>query len=274
MRPFDTATGAAMPHSGAGLWLGLRTLRNLRKAFAWAWLDIICQYRRSKIGPLWETINALVMTLGMTVVSSAVIGGAVSSLVAYIGLGMIIWLVLSAFISEGASTFIRNRENILTTNLSIDFYVSRMVLRIFIIFCHHFILYFLAVVIGLITLDWLALLAIPGIFLVFVNGFWVVTLTALLCARFRDLELILRNLLQLAFFVTPIFWDYRHVASARAYIVTYNVFFYFLEIVRAPLLGELPSPEQYEVVLSVTVIGYLLTYLTYRRMRRQLAFFV
>jgi ABC-type polysaccharide/polyol phosphate export permease len=54
---------AAMPHKGAALWLGLRTLRNLRKAFAWAWLDIVCQYRRSKIGPLWETINALVMTV-------------------------------------------------------------------------------------------------------------------------------------------------------------------------------------------------------------------
>jgi ABC-type polysaccharide/polyol phosphate export permease len=272
--PFDTAAGTAMPHEGAMLWLGLRTVRNLRKAFAWAWLDIVCQYRRSKIGPLWETINALVMTVGMTVVSSAVIGGNLSSLVAYIGLGMIIWYVLSAFISEGTSTFIRNRDNILSTNLSIDFYVSRMVLRIFIIFCHHLVLFLLAVVIGLITLQWATLLAIPGIFLMFVNGFWIVTLTALLCARFRDLELILRNLLQLAFFVTPIFWDYRHVASTKAYVLTYNIFFYYLEIVRSPLLGEVPSPEQYEVVLSVTVVGYLLTYLTYRRMRRQLAFFV
>jgi ABC-type polysaccharide/polyol phosphate export permease len=274
MQPFDTATGAAMPHSGAGLWLALRTVRNLRKAFAWAWLDIICQYRRSKIGPLWETINALVMTLGMTVVASAVIGGALPNLVAYIGLGMIIWFVLSAFIGEGAATFIRNRENILSTNLSIDFYVSRMVLRIFIIFCHHLILYLLAVVIGLVTLHWVAMLAIPGIFLLFVNGFWIVTLTALLCVRFRDLELILRNLLQLAFFVTPIFWDYRHVASTKAFLVTYNIFFYFIEIVRAPLLGEMPSPEQYEVVLSATAMGYALTYLTYRRMRRQLAFYV
>src|SRR5262249_7454093 len=69
----DATTGATMPHTGATLWLGLRTLRNLHKGLTWAWLDTVCQYRRSKIGPLWETINVLVMTLGIAVVSSAVI---------------------------------------------------------------------------------------------------------------------------------------------------------------------------------------------------------
>ena len=41
------------------LLLAIRTLRNLRKCASWAWLDTVCQYRRSRLGPLWETINAL-----------------------------------------------------------------------------------------------------------------------------------------------------------------------------------------------------------------------
>ena len=73
LQAFDATTGAAMPHSGAALWL--RTVRNLRKGLTWAWLDPVCQYRRSTIGPLWETVNVLVMTLGIAVVTSAVIGG-------------------------------------------------------------------------------------------------------------------------------------------------------------------------------------------------------
>jgi ABC-type polysaccharide/polyol phosphate export permease len=94
------------------------------------------------------------------------------------------------------------------------------------------------------------------------------------CARYRDVELIVRNLLQLAFFVTPVFWDYRHIISERKYIVDYNVLFYFLEIVRAPLLGEVPTAQTYIVVLAVTAVGYLMAYLVYRRMRRDLAFYV
>ena len=263
-----------MPHQGAALWLALRTLRNLRKAFAWAWLDIVCQYRRSKIGPLWETINALVMTIGMTVVSSAVIGGRPASLIGYIGLGMITWTVLSNFLNEGAATLVHSRDHILTSNLSIDYYISRMVMRNLIVFLHHFVLYFLALVTGVLSLHWTALLAVPGILLLFVNGYWIVTTISLVCTRFRDLELIIRNLMQLVFFVTPIFWDYRHVASNRSFIVDYNLFFYFIEIVRGPLLGETPPVQYYEVVLVVTVIGYLLAYLTYRRLRRELAFFL
>jgi ABC-type polysaccharide/polyol phosphate export permease len=274
LQALDATTGAAMPHSGAALWLGLRTVRNLRKGLTWAWLDTVCQYRRSKIGPLWETINVLVMTLGIAVVSSAVIGGTMTDLIAYIGLGIIVWSAITAQIGEGTTAFVRNREYILSSNLSIDFYVARMSFRIAITFCHHLILYVLGVALGLISLHWITLLAVPGILLLFINGFWAITLLALVCARFRDVELIVRNLLQLAFFVTPIFWDYRRVLTGREYIVDYNVLFYFIEIVRGPLLGEVPPLRIYAVVLAVTVIGYVLAYLAYRRMRRNLAFFV
>jgi ABC-type polysaccharide/polyol phosphate export permease len=274
LQALDATTGAAMPHSGAALWLGLRTLRNLRKGLVWAWLDTVCQYRRSKIGPLWETINVLVMTLGIAVVSSAVIGGTVTDQIGYIGLGIIVWTAITSLIGEGTTAFMRNRDYILSSNLSIDFYVARMSFRIFITFCHHLLLYVVGVALGLITLHWVSLLAIPGVLLLFVNGFWAITLLALVCTRFRDVELIVRNLLQLAFFVTPIFWNYRQIVSERKFIVDYNVLFYFLDIVRAPLLGEIPSERTYLVVLSVTVIGYLLAYLVYRRMRRDLAFYV
>src|SRR6266550_7968334 len=61
--------------------LAIRTVKNLRTCLQWAWLDIVCHYRRSRIGPLWETINISVMMIGLTVVSSAVIGGDVTDLI-------------------------------------------------------------------------------------------------------------------------------------------------------------------------------------------------
>ena len=271
---FNQTTGVAMPQSGAASWVVVRALRNARKGLDWARLDMLCQYRRSKIGPFWETINVLVMTLGITVVSSAVIGGTMTGLIGYIGLGIITWSAITSLVNDGATTFIRNRDHILTSNLSIDFYVCRTIFRTFITFGHHILLYFAGVAFGLIPLGPAALLAVPGILLLLINGYWVVMLFAMLCTRFRDLELIIRNLLQLAFFVTPVFWNYRQVAQDRAFIVDYNVLFYFLEIIRAPLLGEVPPLRHYVVVLVVTGLGYFAAYLAYRRMRRQLAFFL
>jgi homopolymeric O-antigen transport system permease protein len=254
--------------------LGIRTVKNLRTCLQWAWLDIVCHYRRSRIGPLWETVSILVMVLGLSVVSSAVIGGDVTDLIGYIGLGIIIWTAISTLIMEGATTFVRNAGLITTSNVSIDCYVGRTVLRTLIVFCHHIVLYFLGLALLLVPLSWTSLLALPGIALLFINGYWVGVVLAFLCARFRDLEQIIRNLLQLGFFITPIFWKAELVVSSKRAIVDYNVLFYLIEIIRAPLLGQVPPLKYYAVALSCTIIGYLIAVLVYQRMRRRLAFFV
>jgi ABC-2 type transport system permease protein/lipopolysaccharide transport system permease protein len=136
------------------------------------------------------------------------------------------------------------------------------------------VLYFLGLVLMLVPLTWVSLLAIPGIALLFINGYWVCVALAFLCARFRDIEQIIRNLLQLAFFVTPVFWSHTVIQGSKRAIVDYNVFFYFIEIVRGPLLGQVPPLHYYVVALACTVAGYGIAFLVYRRMRRQLAFFV
>src|SRR5947209_6917428 len=227
----NVTTAMAMPARGTVGWLALRTVRNLRKGFNWAWLDTKCRYRRSKIGPLWETINVLVMMSAMTVASSAVIGGSIAGLIGYVGLGISVWSAISALVTEGSLTFIRDREYILSSNFSIDIYISRTVFKSFITFSHHFVLYFIGTALGLVHFGWTSLLAVVGIVLLFLNGYWIVALFALVCTRYRDVEQIVRNLLQLGFFVTPVFWDYRVVASNRAFVVDYNFLFYMLEIV-------------------------------------------
>jgi ABC-type polysaccharide/polyol phosphate export permease len=257
---------------------GSSTLRStiglLRKSFFWAWLDTICQYRRSRIGPFWETVNVLVSIGGLAVVYSAIFGGNIVAHLGYIGAGVIIWSAINAMVMEGCQTFLRYRMLITTTNIDVAVYVARTVLRIFITFAHHLVIYFLALALRIVPLTWISLLSLVGIALVFANGFWLVTVLAFVCARFRDVQLIVRNLLQLAFFVTPVFWDYHQVAASQRYILDFNVLFHFLQIVREPLLGNVPSTQSYLVVTAVTGTGAALTYLVRRRMQPELAFFV
>jgi ABC-type polysaccharide/polyol phosphate export permease len=254
--------------------LAIRTIKNLGTCFNWAWLDTLCHYRRSRIGPLWETINILVMVFGMTVISSAVIGGDVTDLIGYITLGIIIWTCIMTLIMEGATTFIRNSHLITNTNISIDCYVGRTLLKTFINFCHHSVLYFIGLLLFLMPATWTSLLALLGIALLFVNGYWMIVILAFVCARFRDVELIIRNLLQSAFFITPIFWKAEMVESSKRGIVDWNPLYYFIEIIRAPLLGQVPPRDYYLVVLVSTAVGYFMAVLAYMRMRRRLAFLV
>jgi homopolymeric O-antigen transport system permease protein len=257
---------------------GSQTLRSfgrlLHKSFFWAWLDTVCQYRRSRIGPFWETVNVLVTIGGLTLVYSALFGGNIVAHIGYIGAGIIIWSAINALITEGCQTFLRYRMLITTTTIDIEVYVARTVLRIFITFAHHLVIYILGVAFRLVPLSWTSLLSLLGIALVFANGFWVVTILAFVCARFRDVQLIVRNLLQLAFFVTPVFWDYHQVAATHRYIFDFNILFHFLQIVREPLLGNVPSSDSYLVVMAVTAVGAALAFVLRRRLQPELAFFV
>ena len=69
--------------------------------FHWAWLDTKCQYRRSKVGPLWETINVAVMIAAISLVSSGLFGAKMEDVIGYIGLGLIIWSAIAGLVADG-----------------------------------------------------------------------------------------------------------------------------------------------------------------------------
>lgn len=77
----------------------------------------------------------------------------------------------------------------------------------------------------------LAGLAVIGGFL-----FRLSLLVGRLSARFRDIPLIVSNMLQVVLFMTPIMW--RADALNSRWIAEINPFYYMLELVRNPLLGQ------------------------------------
>ena len=64
------------------------------------------------------------------------------------------------------------------------------------------------------------------------------------------------------------------VPSSRQFIVDHNLLFYFVEIIRSPLLDEVPPLSHYLTVTAITAVGFKFAYLVHREMRRQLAYFV
>ncbi len=249
-------------------------LTNVFTSFYWSHMDVRCRYRRSIIGPFWETINMLVMIMGMSFVSSAIFSVSMMGMLPYLGLGIIFWSVISTSINDGSACLIGNSDLIKNSNLGIGNFVGRTVFKIYITTAHHTLIYVIGLIFLDININMITLLAIPGILLLFLNSLWVVPTLALICARYRDLEMIVKNLVMLSFFVTPIFWNSDVVRSNRRFIVDYNPFYYYLEIVRAPLLGEIPDLKVYIVVILLTLFGYLLLTVTYSRMRPNLAFYV
>lgn len=247
---------------------------NVFISFHWAWMDTKCRYRRSVIGPLWDTINIFVLICGMAFVSGAVFNNDMIDIIPYIGLGVIAWYTIATTVNDSTGCFTGHKDLIKNSNLGIGVYVGRNVFRVFITGAHHLLIYFLGLVVLDIDFGWEALLVIPGIIILFLNALWVMPVFGMLCARFRDLEMIIKNMMQLVFFITPIFWDTKVISTQREFILDYNPFYYLIETIRMPLLGEVPPMHHYIVLCGITICGFFSLAVVYKKMRKNLAFYV
>ena len=109
-----------------------------------------------------------------------------------------------------------------------------------VIFAHNFVIYFGVLWYFQIWPGAVALLAVPGLLLVLLNGAAVTLLIGMVSARFRDIPQLINSIVQIVFFVTPIMWK-PELLRTRSYIAEFNPFYHLVEIVRAPLLGQMPS---------------------------------
>jgi ABC-type polysaccharide/polyol phosphate export permease len=266
------------PETSSGVFRGYSFVRHAmhgaRASFKWAFLDVVCQYRRSRIGPFWETISLAVTVTGLTFVMGALFGGDPSGQVAYIGLGLMVWSFLSSSIMDGCIVFVANANNIRDTKIPLNIYIGRTVFKAFIVFSHQIILVVIALVAGFVVLDVVNILALLGVLILLMNAFWVAIFLGFLSARFRDVEMIMKNVMQLSFLMTPVFWDDSRVGAAQRFMVDWNPFYHLIAIVRMPMLGEVPSEQSYIIVSGLLVVGLISSLIVYKRYRGYISFFV
>ena len=92
-------------------------------------------------------------------------------------------------------------------------------------------------------------------------------------ARFRDVPQLINSVVQIVFFVTPIMWKPELLRNAT-YIAELNPFYHLIEIVRAPLLGSLPSANSYLAVLLITLINLIFVGAFFARFRSRISYWV
>jgi lipopolysaccharide transport system permease protein len=96
---------------------------------------------------------------------------------------------------------------------------------------------------------------------------------AILCTRYRDLPQIIANLLQIAFYVTPIVWAPSFLPGG-GWLLDINPFYHLIELVRAPLLGSWPPAQSWVVSGGLALSGSGLTLVFFDRYRRRIAYWL
>jgi ABC-type polysaccharide/polyol phosphate export permease len=149
-----------------------------------------------------------------------------------------------------------------------------LVWRNLIVCVHHLGVYVLVVlVLAPQVLTAAVLLVLPGLALLVLNGIWATLLLGLACLRFRDIQQLVANVIQIAMFITPIFWPKDQLdGTVRLLFVHLNPLYHCLEVVRAPLLGHWPTPGNYIAVGALAALGWSVTYIVFGRFRERIPY--
>ena len=244
------------------------------------WQDIKQRYRRSTLGPLWITIATGVMAAALGLLYSLLFQIDWREFLPHVTVGFIVWGFISGCVKEGSTIFIDNEGLIKQLPSALSVHVYRVVWRQLLFFAHNLVIWLILVFLLDIPLNWESLLAIPALLLLVLNGVWVAMFFGIVATRFRDVAPLLDALIQLAFYVTPIVWTTHTLeqqggeVAEQARIVEINPLFHYLEIVRAPMLGNHVEFYHWAIVLGCTVVGLGLTLLAMRQWRFRVSYWV
>jgi len=242
-----------------------------------AFADLRSKWRRSFLGAAWSVVQPLGMTMLLAVVFSKIFHQDMVEYAPYILSGMITWDFFTATLTGGSLSFVQADAYIKQYRHPLAIYTLRttftnlMVLMMASLSLIGWVLFMKPSSFGW---SWLAaILAFPLAALIV----WpLATCLAYVGARFRDLPHALGLVMQLMYFVSPIFFEAKLFRNGGLdALVDYNPIYHLLEIVRAPLLrGEWPAAANFAMCGITMVIFSALAVLIGRSVERKVIFYL
>ena len=241
--------------------------------FRLGWNDIAQRYRRSVLGPFWLTASMAIMVVTLGVVYAELFNQPIDDFLPFFCVGLLVWNLIASYLTEGGSLFTGSESYIKQIRLPFSLYVYRSSWAKLIIFAHNFVIYIGVLIYFHMWPGAACLLAVPGLMLVVLNGTLANLTIGIISARFRDVPQVINSIVQILFFITPIFWKPGSL-KGHAYITDFNPLYHLVEVVRAPLLGNLPSATNYLAVLLLTLINIAIAGVFFTRFRSRIAYWI
>jgi ABC-type polysaccharide/polyol phosphate export permease len=252
-------------------------LRDLLEGFRhpqfWAfsgWLEIVAKYRMSRLGILWLLMPSTLYIWGVGSFFALLQGHSLRTFAAYMAVGVMVFRFMTSVITDSATAYIGARAFIMDGHMRLSDFVLRVMAKAL----FFFLMSIPAAAVALYVfpaLQWSGLMMGLAAFpLVLVNMLWIGVVFSLIGARHPDLSQFIGNIFMFLFLLTPIIWSAAQMppGSLRSKLVTYNPFYYLIEIVRAPIIDGHYNLHALYICAAMAVIGSLLAIAAYRRWSR------
>jgi len=241
------------------------SLKNINRVYHISSLDISLKYRRTILGNIWIVLTYLITISIISFVWSIVLGASISDYFPKLFIGFTTFYLILSFTSQSYDILYQKYQGII---LSLGIKINEVILRhlIFVIleYIQFIPFYFIIILLSGIEININTFLFLPGLLLVIINGYWMLFLSSLLCARFRDLGLLLSAIMSTGILLTPVLWDKERLGVYENYVYL-NPFTSMVEAVRDPFMGMTVNPIVYYLLIIYFIIGYFICSIFYKK---------
>jgi ABC-type polysaccharide/polyol phosphate export permease len=231
--------------------------------------DISLRYRRSLIGPFWISLAMAAFVLGIGLLYSQILHQPFKEFLLFFACGLLPWNFIASMIGESCAVVIDAEGHLRSVALPVPLFSARMVYRNFLIFLHNLLVVLLLLLLFSGRIPLTSVVALGGLAIYVVCGFALGSILGPISARFRDSPQFVATIVQLLFFLTPVMWR-PGMLSAKSPVAQLNPLYHLIELVRAPLLGNLPQARDWFVGLGLAVILMVLAVVSQALTRKKL----
>jgi ABC-type polysaccharide/polyol phosphate export permease len=235
--------------------------------------DLKARYKRSVLGPLWLTLGTAVGAAGLGFLWSELFKIDPVEFVPALTSGLILWFLISSIILESSTLLSRNANIVKNIRLPISSYAAQLILRQIFTLAHTAPVFLAVAWFVKFEINTIAWMSLPFLFLVILNLSWISLLTAILGARFRDLEHLLTSAMPLLMMLSPVFYRPNYLPFSES-IIWFNPLSHLIEVVRQPLLGSMPPTFVILTNLFMLGAGCVLTAWLFNKKYHRIPFWI
>jgi len=247
-------------------------MNNLIRIIQFSTFQFLLKHKRTRLGSLWIIITPAVFIFFIGFLYSGIAGLNLNVFIPHMTIGYVGWTLLGGFVQSSSTVVVRHQGFVSQAGASMENIATMEMTSIFLQFFHQAILVFIILMHFKVEQDWYSFVSILGVFLAAINGRSAIIVLGTICVRYRDMQEAVGSIVRIAFLATPIIWmageDGRGGLIGPYTLL--NPFYHFLEIIRAPLLGNRVADISWYIVLTITGVGLLLSFYFSRRFRRQI----
>lgn len=203
----------------------------MRKILLLTWFHMCSRYRRAWAGFLWVIANPILTFLVQSLIFKTILKIEIENYGLYLVSGLLPWYFMSQSLYVVTNSLVNSRDVLLGFKIHPITIVSSQVLDQFISFLAAFILicFFTVKVSSFNILFWKILLVMINTILLCSFTILLTNLVAFWHVFYRDIQFIIQFVMNLAFYVTPIFYQPELLGKYK-WLVSFNIFFPFIKL--------------------------------------------